>query len=84
MPLFFNDHLTVNSKNIFLPELYKKGLRLVKDVLDETGNCISLASIKNTIGNKKLLIILWTMKYNKGFPCKDKYFKNKKYAYWLS
>ena len=42
MPLFYNEHFKINSKVIYIKELYDRGFRMVRDLMYNNGNFISL------------------------------------------
>ena len=52
MPLFYNENFTIDSKVIFIKDLYDRGFRNVRDLMDNNGKFISLESIE-TIQVKK-------------------------------
>ena len=51
MPLFYNKHFLINSKNILIEEFYNRDIRLVKDMMDVNENCLTLENIESIMGN---------------------------------
>ena len=51
MPLFYNENITIDSKYIYDANLYKCGIRYVKDILRNDGCFKSLNEIKNVTKN---------------------------------
>ena len=52
MPLFYNENFTIDSKVIFIKDLYDRGFRNVRDLMDNNGKFISLESIETILGKK--------------------------------
>ena len=50
MPLFYNEHFLVNKKPIYNKTLYDKGIRFVKDILQNNGCFVSFNYLKNVTG----------------------------------
>ena len=52
MPLFYNTNFKINTKTIYITGLYNRGIRLVKDILDDNGNCITLNKLEAVVNTK--------------------------------
>ena len=51
MPLFYNENFTIDSKYIYNANLYKCGIRYLKDMLNNEGSFKDLSEIKNITKN---------------------------------
>ena len=59
MPFFYKEHFKINSKVRYIKELYDSEFRMVRDLLYNNGNFISLENIETILGKKYNFLVCY-------------------------